>query len=204
MNRTAKPIAGRYRAAGISTVYLMLLLPLTTVDPLRSQQPTAPTAETYVIGVGDLLTVSVWKNPELSAQVPVRPDGMITLPLVGEVEVAGLRPDQVREILNESYAAFVTAPTISVVVNEINSMKIYIVGEVARSGTYDLVQPLRLMQALALAGGVTEYAKKDELLVLRQQSEGEQRLVVSIKAIANGKKPSDNIKLMPGDTIVVP
>ena len=172
--------------------------------PLAGQEAPPGETDSYLIGVADVLTVSVWKSEDLSAQVPVRPDGVITLPLVGEVLVAGKTPAEVREDLNQKYADFVSAPTISVVVNEINSRMIYIVGEVSSSGAYAIVQPLRVMQALALAGGLTEYAKKDQVVVLRQQQTQEQRISLSIKDIANGRKPEDNIRLRPGDTIIVP
>jgi len=196
---------------------LALPLPLGTLGPtliamlflalsggVAAQEDPPLVTDSYVIGVGDLLTVSVWNSPELTAQVPVRPDGMITVPLVGDVLVAGSEPGPVRELLNEKFSAFVSAPTISVVVNEINSRKIYIVGEVASSGAYDIVQPLRMMQALALAGGLSEYAKKDQVVLLRQDKDLEKRIILSIKAIASGKKPADNIRLQPGDTIIVP
>lgn len=190
----------------VSALALLLISALFVQQaaPVAGQQGPPVAVDSYLIGVADVLTISVWKSPDLSAQVPVRPDGMITLPLVGEVLVAGQAPGQVRDTLNQRYAAFVSAPTISVVVNEINSRRIYILGEVANSGTFDIVQPLRVMQALALAGGLTEYAKKDQVVVLRQLSDREERLTLSIKDIANGKKPADNIPLQPGDTIIVP
>lgn len=188
--------------------FLVLLLATASLlhldHPLLAQEDSPGGNQTYLIGVADELTISVWKSPDLSAQVPVRPDGMITLPLVGEVLVAGQTPGQVRETLNQRYAEFVSAPTLSVVVNKINSRRIYILGEVAASGAFDIVQPLRVMQALALAGGLTEYAKKDQIVVLRQKQDREERLTLSIKDIANGRKPADNIPLLPGDTIIVP
>ena len=194
---------------GCSPWLLALLLTFSAIfvpngDFVLAQEEAPAPQGAYQIGVGDVLSVSVWKNPELSSQVPVRPDGMIALTLVGEVEVAGSTPSQVRQVLNQRYSKFVTAPTISVVVNEINSMKMFTVGEVNNSGAYDIVQPTRLMQALAMAGGLTEYANKDNILVLRQEGDAEKRLMVSIKGITNGKKPADNIVLQPGDTVVVP
>ncbi len=180
------------------------VLTLFSTAPAWPQEETTSPDDIFQIGVSDVLTISVWKNPELSAQVPVRPDGKITLPLVGEVQAAGMTPDQLRQELNGQFASYVTAPTISVVVNEINSMKIFIVGEVRSPGSYDVIQPTRLMQALAMAGGLSEYADKSDVLVLRQQGSAERRIIVSVKGITSGKKMADNILLEPGDTIVVP
>jgi polysaccharide export outer membrane protein len=146
------------------------------------------------------VSIAVWKNPDLSATVPVRPDGIVSAPLVGEVHAAGRTPADVQAELTEKYAAFVTAPGVSVVVTEIHSRKVYVMGEVGKSGEYDVFQPTRLMQILAVAGGLTEYAKKDEVVILR----GQRRLVASIKDVSSGRRLEDNILLEPGDTIVVP
>ena len=134
----------------------------------------------------------------------MRPDGKITVPLVGEIQVRGLRPAEVRQVLAEGYEKFVTAPTVSVVVEEINSRRVFIVGEVAAPGVYDILHPTKLMQLLAMAGGLTDYAKKDEILILRDTGNGDERLLLSIKAITSGKRPEDNIRLQPRDTVVVP
>ena len=160
--------------------------------------------EPYLIGLGDILEVSVWKNEELAVRVPVRPDGRISLPLVGEVEVAGLTPSAVRNLLTAKYQDFITGPGVSVVVAEINSRKIFIMGEVMSSGVYDIVQPTRLMQALAMAGGLTNFAKKDQVVLLRDVGGEQQRTVLSIKEIESGKNLDANIRLWPGDTIIVP
>ena len=160
--------------------------------------------EPYLIGLGDILEVSVWKNEELAVRVPVRPDGRISLPLVGEVEVAGLTPSAVRNLLTAKYQDFITGPGVSVVVAEINSRKIFIMGEVMSSGVYDIVQPTRLMQALAMAGGLTNFAKKDQVVLLRDVNGEQQRTVLSIKEIESGRNLDGNIRLWPGDTIIVP
>ena len=100
--------------------------------------------EPYVFGVSDVLKVSVWKNPDLSATVPVRPDGKITLPLVGETDVIGKTPAEVQQLLVERFSEFVTAPTVSVLVDTINSRRVFVIGEIARPGEYDILQPTRL------------------------------------------------------------
>lgn len=154
----------------------------------------------YVLGVSDVVSISVWKNPELGITTPVRPDGIVSVPLVGEIQAAGKAPSVIRAELAQRFSEYVTAPGVSVVVTEIHSRKVYVMGEVNQSGAFDLFQPMRLIQVLALAGGFTEFAKKDEVVILR----GQTRLVVSIKAVSSGRRLEDNILLEPGDTVVVP
>ena len=159
---------------------------------------------TFELGVGDVITVAVWKDPDLSSSVPVRPDGLVSLPLIGEVRAAGKTPDALRKEVEERMGQFVKAPTVSVVVTEIKSLMVYVLGEVGRPGAFELTRPLRLMQLLAMAGGLTEYAKKDQVVVLRAQGRDETRLVVSFKDVSSGKALDTNIWLDPGDTVIVP
>ncbi len=158
----------------------------------------------YIIGVGDMLKVSVWKNEDLQAEVPVRPDGRISVPLVGEVHVAGLTPLEVQSLLTERYTSFVTAPSVSVLVTQVNSRKVFILGQVKQSGAFDILQPTNVMQALAMAGGISEFAKTNKIVVLREVNGIKKRWQVNIDAIASGKRPQDNMLLEPGDTIIVP
>ena len=141
----------------------------------------------YTIGAGDVLQVSVWHSPDLDQTVQVRPDGMISLPLVGELSVAGLKPAAVREELVVLYREFVDEPTVSVVVVEVNSRSVFLLGEVQSPGSYDLIKPTRLVQALAMAGGFTEFAKSKDVVILRQGKE--QPIKLNVNAIFNGKRP---------------
>jgi len=162
-------------------------------------------ASTYAIGVGDVLEISVWKNPELSATVPVRPDGRISVPLLGDVQAAGLTPLALRQTLTEGFKDYVTAPGVSVVVKEINSQKVFVTGEVAHPGAFDLRPRTKLMQVLALAGGLTPYAKGTVILLRdTRDGKGDRRMEISLKAIVSGKQPMDNVILQPGDTLVFP
>lgn len=174
-----------------------------TLLAARAPAQDAPN-DTYIIGVGDLLKVSVWKNPDLQAEVPVRPDGRISVPLIGEVHVAGLTPLEVQSLLTESYTSFVTAPSVSVLVTQINSRKVFILGQVKKSGAFDILQPTNVMQALAMAEGMTEFARTNKVVVLRDVNGINKRWEVNIDAIASGKRPGDNLVLEPGDTIIVP
>jgi polysaccharide biosynthesis/export protein len=187
----------------IAAALLVLLCGATSAQTATRTEQDPPNA--YAIGLGDVLEISVWKNPDLSATVPVRPDGRISVPLLGDVQAAGMTPLALKATLTDGYKEYVTAPGVSVVVKEIHSRKIYVTGEVAHPGTYDLEPRGKLMQALALAGGLTPYAR-GRVVVLRDGRDGrqEKRMEVDLKSIINGKKPEDNLLLQPGDTLVVP
>lgn len=162
-------------------------------------------ANAYAIGIGDLLSISVWKSPELSVEVPVRPDGRISVPLLGDIQAAGLTPLVLRDVLTEGYKEYVTAPGVSVVIKEIRSRKVFVTGEVESPGAYDLQPRAKLMQILAMAGGLTPYAK-GRVIVLRdsRDGKGDKRYEISLDSIISGKRPADNLILQPGDTLVVP
>lgn len=187
----------------IAAALLVLLCGAASAQTTKRIEQDPPNA--YQIGMGDVLEVSVWKNPELSVTVPVRPDGRISVPLLGDVQAAGLTPLALKTALTDGYKEYITAPGVSVVVKEIHSRKIYVTGEVAHPGTYDLEPHGKLMQALALAGGLTPYAK-GRVVLLRDGHDGrqEKRMEVELKSIINGRKPEDNVLLQPGDTLVVP
>ena len=179
---------------------LALLVPATAAA--AAERATAP-ADEYVIGIGDVLRVSVWKNPELDTTVPVRPDGNISLPLLGDLRALGMRPLELQRVLDEAYERFVTAPGTTVIVVEIHSRKVFVTGEVAEPGVFDLQPHMRLLQALAMAGGLTPYAK-DRVVVLRQVEGGEERIEVRPSRIISGRDLDGNLLLRPGDTLVVP
>lgn len=190
------------RFAAVSALIALMAGPaLSQVTTRTDEDP--PNA--YAIGPGDILEISVWKNPELTSTVPVRPDGRISVPLLGDVQAAGMTPLALKQTLTDGYKEYVTAPGVSVVVKEIHSRKIYVTGEVATPGVYDLQPRAKLMQAIALAGGVTPYAK-GRVIVLRDSRDGKQdrRYEIEISSIISGKKPQDNLLLQPGDTLVVP
>jgi polysaccharide export outer membrane protein len=165
-------------------------------------EPKAPT-EQYQIGAGDVLKISVWKNPELETTAPVRPDGNISVPLVGDVRAVGLQPAELQAALNQAFERYVTAPATTVIVAEIHSRKVFVTGEVAKPGDYELQPRMRLVQALAMAGGLTPYAK-DKVVVLRQHGGSEQRIEVRLSRIVSGSDLDANLLLLPGDTVVVP
>lgn len=159
----------------------------------------------YAIGIGDVLEISVWKNPELGVTTPVRPDGRISVPLLGDVQASGMTPLALRQTLTDRFKEYITAPGVSVVIKEINSRKVFVTGEVENPGAYDLQPRTKLMQVVAMAGGLTPYAKK-KVIVLRDSRDGKEdrRFEVDLGSILSGKRPSDNLVLLPGDTLIVP
>lgn len=161
----------------------------------------------YVIGAEDVLEVLVWKNADLSKQVNVRPDGMITLPLIGDVKAAGLTTEVLRKGIVERLKEYQENAVVSIIVRDINSYKIYVLGEVVRPGAYTLKAKTTLIQAIALAGGFTQFASKNNIVVLREKT-GKggkaENLTFSLKKIVRDGSPDKNPVLMPGDTIFVP
>jgi polysaccharide biosynthesis/export protein len=159
----------------------------------------------YVIGIPDVLKIVVWRNPELSVEVPVRSDGKISVPLVDDVQAEGLTPEELKEVLTEALAEFVTAPDVTVVVQQTNSHTVTVVGGVARSGQISLTRQMRVVEAIATMGGFGPFAKKDRIKVIREQPDGKTiEYVFNYGAYSAGKAPESNLLLRPGDTIIVP
>jgi len=161
--------------------------------------------EEYVIGIPDVLKIVVWRNPELSVEVPVRRDGKISVPLVDDVQAEGLTPEELKEVLTEALAEYVTAPDVTVVVQQTNSHTVTVVGGVARSGQIALTRQMRVVEAIANMGGFSPFARKDRIKVIRQQPGGRPiEYVFNYGAYSAGKAPDSNLLLRPGDTIIVP
>ena len=207
------------------TVLIMALFLLGLAIPVRAQEgsddsrPSKPasaqssgTASTksvtddpnYIIGAQDMLDINVWKEPELTRQVPVRPDGKISLPLLNDVMAAGLTPTQLATQITEGLKKYVTNPQVTVIVSQINSQRVYILGEVNRAGAYPLLPGMTVLQALSSAGGFTQFAREKGIYVLRQISGRQEKYPFNYKDVVGGKKSEQNILLKAGDTIVVP
>ncbi len=164
----------------------------------------ASTDPAYVIGEEDVLNVSVWKDPEVSRTVPVRPDGKISLPLIHDVQSAGLTPAQLGIVITEKLRKFMTDPQVTVIVIQINSRRVYIMGEVNRPGAFPLLPNMTVLQALSSAGGFTQFANLKGIYVLRSGDGKQNRFPFSYKDVIKGQRAEQNIGLKPGDTIVVP
>ncbi len=162
--------------------------------------------DSFVIGNDDVLAINVWKEPDVSRpSVPVRSDGKISLPLVGEVQAAGRTPLKLEQEIAEKLKNYIAEPEVTVMVQQINSQKFNILGMVNRPGSYPINNSATVLDAIALAGGFKDFAKQKAIYVLRQNPDGTQaRLPFNYKEVVKGKNPAQNIKLQPRDTIVVP
>jgi len=164
-----------------------------------------PSASSYVVGEADVLRINVWKQPEVSQlSVIVRPDGMVSVPLVGEIKVSGMTPVQIEAALVTELKQYLNEPRVTVTVAEIGSKTVYVTGEIQHPGAYPLLGPVDVLQLIAKAGGVTPYAHRRSVFVLREINGKKQKLPVNYSRIFQGKNPEQNIALQPGDTIVVP
>ncbi len=171
----------------------------TGVQP--SKPPASVASPGYVIGADDMLMVSVWKEPDLTNTLPVRPDGNISLPLLNDVPAAGLTPMQLAASITEKLKKYVADPRVTVVVTQINSQKVFVTGDVLHTGAIQLLPDMTVLQALADAG-FTQFANLKGIYVLRNENGKEQRIRVNYKRLVKGQAP--NVTLKPGDTIVVP
>jgi polysaccharide export outer membrane protein len=162
-----------------------------------------PTDSEYRIGIEDILAISVWRDPDLSRELPVRPDGKISLPLIGDVVAAGKPPRALGEEIETRLRDYLTSPSVTVIVKEVNSLKVYLLGEVVEPGPIMLRSTLRLLQAISMAGGVTEFGGRGGVLIYRQTPLREEVLQISYRDLLKGENPGDNIVLQPNDTIVV-
>jgi polysaccharide export outer membrane protein len=159
----------------------------------------------YVIGPADVLRIRVWKQPELSVDVPVRPDGKITVPLANDVQASGLTTNEVRDVISKALSDYVAAPDVTVIVTQVNSKRVQVMGEVTSASMVALTQEMRVIDALAASRGFTPYADKSDIRILRPNPDGsviEYRF--NYNAFLRGKNPETNMRLQSGDTIVVP
>lgn len=187
------------------TVGLAVLVGLPSLAAAQTSTPQAHAspgeAPVYVIGPADVLQIIVWKEPELTRDATVRFDGMVTVPLVGDVLAAGRTPTQLAEALAQGLRRFIEAPRVTVGIQQATSARFYVVGQVTKSGEFPLAGPTTVLQALALAGGFKDYAKTDGIVIVRKD---QTVLPVNYKRIADGSNVTQNVLLAPGDTIVVP
>jgi polysaccharide export outer membrane protein len=161
-------------------------------------------SDKYVIGPEDVLSIHVWKEDALTRQVSVRSDGRISLPLIDEVQAAGLTPLQLKEKLTVRLQEFIDNPSVSVIVTEANSQKVYVSGEVKTPGVYRLRGETTLLQVIPMAGGFTEWADQKKIVVIRKEGEKDKRIIINYKKIVSGEDMSANIVVKSGDTVIVP
>ena len=163
-----------------------------------------PGSVEYTIGPEDVLKISVWKNESLSQTVPVRPDGKISLPLLNDVQAAGLTPMQLRDILIKKLVEYVPAPEVSVIVEGVHSFKVSVIGEVKRPGRYELKSRATVLDVLAQAEGFTEFASRSRIVILRPEGKTLKRVPVNYNKVVSGDGEGQNLFLQPGDIVLVP
>ena len=201
-----------------ASVVLALMLFLSGRQTTQGQKPSdgtpavkpAPAAqatggeEEYKIGPQDVLRIDVWKEPEITRTVPVRPDGKISLPLLNDVQAAGLTAGQLSAFITEGLKKFINSPQVTVSVSEINSRRVYVTGEVAHAGAFPLLPNMTVLQALSSSGGFTQFAKVKGIYVLRTEEGKQVKHPFNYKEVLAGRSQEQNITLQPGDVIVVP
>lgn len=197
----------------ILNVLFALMVIVTIAPAVSAQQNVRPAAAAtmaanlpanYVIGPDDVLGIVFFGDEALTGDVVVRPDGKISVPLLHDIQAAGLTPEALRDSLMKAGSRYLESPNATVVVRQINSRKVFITGRVQRSGPYVLTAPTTVLQLIALAGGLTDWAEEDQIVVMRTENGRQVRHKFNYTDVREGKKLQQNIVLEPGDTIVVP
>jgi len=198
------------RFARLLTISLALLIAGTSLSlaPMYAAQETMESSlvseASYIIEANDILEVFVWKEPDLSRSVLVRPDGFISFPLVQDLKAAGITPAQLKANLEERLQEFLTAPNVTVIVDQIRHYRIYVTGKVQAPSSFILEKPITVLQAISLAGGIQEFADESEVKIVRPVSQGYSYLDFDYKEVIKGKNLDQNIYLESGDVVVVP
>jgi polysaccharide export outer membrane protein len=174
-----------------------------TADTSVKGSDAADTSSDYVIGADDQLKITVWKEPDLSETLPVRPDGKISMPLLNDIPAAGLTPLQLKDSITEKLKKYISDPRVTVVVTAMNSQRVFVTGEVTHSGPMTLLPHMTMLQALSQAG-FTQFANLKAIYLLRTENGKQEKIPFNYKEVVKGNHPEQNIQLKPGDTIVVP
>ena len=195
------------KAAG--TQYVQMASLVGQAVQKTGDQPNAPNPkhvdDDYIIGPSDVLAINVWKDTELSRTVPVRPDGKISLPLIGELQVSGLTALKVQRVVAERLKEYISNPEVTVIVQDVKSRTYVVLGKVARPGSYELGKPTTVLEAIAIAGGFLDFAKEGKIYIIRPTGNApSETLHFDYKKVIKGRNPEQNVELKSGDTIIVP
>jgi polysaccharide export outer membrane protein len=209
-------MTARFRSKSIADFVVVLAI-VAAVAPAAGAAPQSPAAAStdaaradtlvpadYVIGPEDVLSVVFWRDKDMTGDVAVRPDGKISLPLLNDVPAAGLTPAQLRERLIEASKAYFEDPSVTVVVKQMHSRKVFITGEVNKPGPYPLIGPTTVLQLISIAGGLREYADSKKIIIVRNENGKATSYKFNYKNVVAGKSLQQNIELKPGDTVLVP
>jgi polysaccharide export outer membrane protein len=188
------------------TISLTILAALLGVAPhaAAAQSPSAHVPAEYVIGPDDQLSIVFWREKDMTTDVVVRPDGKISLPRLNEITAGGRTPDQLREAIAAEAGRYFEDPTVAVIVKQINSRKVFITGQVEKPGPYLLTGPTTVIQLIAMAGGLTEFAEDKHIVVMRNDTGQPASLQFNYRDVLNRKNLGQNVELRPGDTVLVP
>ena len=187
---------------GLTVLTFFACSPTNTVSPL--QEATRNNKSEFVIGPEDVLKIHVWKHENISVTVPVRSDGKISIPLINDVEAAGSTPNQLKDEIAKRLEKYIEEPTVSVIVETINSIKVNVSGNVNAPGVYSIGREITLVEAISLAGGLAEFADPEKVKIIRKENGIDKIYEVNYSAILNGEDLKQNIALLPGDSVVVP
>jgi len=191
------------RFLGLTVLSALSVLPTRLFAQTQAPAPAPAAFEEYTLGVEDKLSISVWKEVDMTKTVAIRPDGKITFPLVGDVQAAGRTARQLTEDLTKLLGRFIKEPVVTVVVEEINNFKVFVLGEVGSQGALSLRRRTRLLEAIALAGGLSKFADKSDIVLMRFEDGKETRTKIDYRKVVSGERPEFNVYLRPGDTIIV-
>jgi len=183
-----------------TAAFIAVVLTLGTVGALAAQ----PVSGGYLIGAEDVLDITVWNNTGISRTVPVRPDGKISLPLVDDVQAAGLSPKQLKDDLTRKLVKYIASPEVSVIVREVRSFRVAVIGEVSRPGRYEFKSQASVLDAIAIAGGFSPFAARSKMVILRVEGSTVKRIPCNYNKIIAADGPSDGFFLRSGDTVIVP
>jgi polysaccharide biosynthesis/export protein len=173
-------------------------------DRSTAVAPSSRSSSDYLIGADDMLDVNVWKEQELTRTLQVRPDGKISMPLLNDVQAAGLTPTQLAQSITDRLKKYLTAPQVTVMVTQINSQRVYVTGEVAHAGAYAVLPGMTVLQAITAAGGLTPFANGKKIFLMRNENGVPAKYPFNYKDVLDGRKPEQNLKVKAGDTVVVP
>lgn len=201
-----KPAIRSHWIVGLLVAHLFLLGGCSTTDTAVTSKSSERIAETYHIGASDVLTINVWNHSNLDRTVTVRPDGKISFSLVGDVYATGLEPTELQVVIEEALREYLTIipGEVSVTVDEVHSYKVSVLGEVRSPGRFEFQSQVSILEALAQAGGLTEFATADRILVIRQYQGRKEEFVFNYNSAAKLRGQSDNLMLLPGDVVLVP
>jgi len=191
----------RKQLTAMATVIGLLLLIFSAIAWAAERE--SATDEDYNIGKSDVLEINVWKEEGLTRMVNVRKDGKITLPLIDDVQAAGRTPMELKDEIQQEMSDYIESPSVTVIVQSQNSQQFYVIGEIANTGAYPLAKDLSVIQGIAQAGGFTEWADRDDILLLRKKEWGKMRINIDYYEIVSGESKDQNVMLQADDTIIV-